>query len=158
MGSVAGVATVGVALSSALYDIVAAIRDAPKEMAEIAQGIQELSIVLGELRRVLKKARKLLRDRLLKAVSSAMERIQATHDKVDRVLDVEGGLARVFWAFRRSKATKLLATIESHKSTVQLMATTITLAIVQREHTRSARSPSRHSSTRLGHLTNRDPI
>ena len=135
-GSVAGVATVGVALSSALYDIIAAIRDAPKEMLQIAQGISDLSTVLRELQRVLKKARTLLRDRLLKAVSSIMCRIRDTHDKIDGLLDVDSGLARILWAFQRSKATKLLATIESQKSTIQLMATTVTLAIVQKENNR----------------------
>ena len=135
MGGVAGVATAGVAISSALYDLIASIRDAPIEMIEIARGVHDLSTVLRELRRVLKKAYKILRDRLLKAVKSVMDRIRDTQDEVDRLLDVEGGLSRIFWAFRKSRANKLMATIEGHKSTVQLMATTVTLALVQRQQT-----------------------
>lgn len=77
----------------------------------------------------------MLRNGLLRAITSVLTRIEDTHDKVDGLLGAEGGLSLVLWAFRKSKATKLLATIESHKSTVQLMATTITLALVQRQHT-----------------------
>jgi len=130
---VAGVAMAGVAISSALFDLVASVRDAPKEMLEMGQSIHDLATVLRELRRVLRRARKMLRSRLLRAVGSVLDRIRDTHDRVDRLLDVEAGLVRIFWAFRRARATKLLATLESHKSTVQLMATTITLALVQRQ-------------------------
>jgi hypothetical protein len=138
IGSVAGVAAAGAALSSGLYDLIACIKDAPNEIIETAQGIHDLSTVLRELRRILKKARKILKDRLLKAVTSIMERIRHTHNRVDQLLDIDGNLARVLWAFRRSKAAKLLATIESHKSTIQLITATITLAIVQREHKKYA--------------------
>ena len=48
----------------------------------------------------------------------------------------ESGIKRVLWTFRRSKATKLLATIECQKSTVQLMATVMTLAYAQRAETK----------------------
>lgn len=40
----------------------------------------------------------------------------------------------MLWAFRKSKATKLLAKIESHKSTVQLIATTMLLAVEERKY------------------------
>jgi len=135
ISGVAGVAAAGVALSSALYDLVASISNAPKEMVEIAQGIHDLSTVLRELRRGMRKSRKMLSGRLFRSVSSVMDRIRDIHDKVDQLLDAEGSLARLLWAFRKSKAMKLLAIIESHKSTVQLIAVTITLAVVQREHT-----------------------
>jgi hypothetical protein len=137
ISGVAGVATAGAALASALYDLIHNIRDAPREMVDIARGIRELASVLREMRRILKRGRDLFTDRLFKSIRSATHRIKEVHNEVDQLLDHNGGgLARVLWAFRRSKATQLLAKIESHKSTAQLIATMMLLALEERKHSK----------------------
>jgi hypothetical protein len=106
-------------------------------MIDIARGIRELSFVLKELRGVLKKGRKLFKDRLYRSVRSATRRIEDIHEEIDALLDHHGGgLSRVIWQFRKSKATNLLAKIETHKSTVQLIATTMLLAVMERKHSK----------------------
>lgn len=135
ISGVAGIATAGSALASTLFDIISSIRDAPREMIDIARGIRELSTILRELRGIFKQGRRLFKDRLFKAIRSATHRIEDVHDEIDDLLDHDGGnMARVLWAFRKSKATKLLAKIESHKSTVQLIATTMLLAVEERKY------------------------
>lgn len=135
ISGVAGITTAGSALASTLFDIISSIRDAPREMIDIARGIRELSTILRELRGILKQGRRLFKDRLFKAIRSATHRIADVHDEIDDLLDHDGGnMARVLWAFRKSKATKLLAKIESHKSTVQLIATTMLLAVEERKY------------------------
>jgi hypothetical protein len=138
ISGVAGVATAGSALASVLFNIIATIRDAPREMIDIAHSTRELSAVLRELRRVLRRGKGLFKDTLFRAIRSAISRIRGIHEDVYYLLDSSGeGLARVIWAFRKSKATKLLAQIESHKSTVHLMATTMLLAIEERKYAKS---------------------
>ncbi|KAJ9138951.1 hypothetical protein NKR23_g8267 [Pleurostoma richardsiae] len=137
ISGVAGVAMAGSTIASVLYDMISNIRDAPSQMIDIARGIRELSSVLKELRGVLKKGRKLFKDRLYRSVRSATRRIEDIHEEIDALLDHHGGgLSRVIWQFRKSKATNLLAKIETHKSTVQLIATTMLLAVMERKHSK----------------------
>lgn len=135
ISGVAGIAIAGSALASTLFDIISSIRDAPREMIDIARGIRGFSTILRELRGILKQGRRLFKDRLFKAIRSATHRIEDVHDEIDDLLDHDGGnMARVLWAFRKSKATKLLTKIDSHKSTVQLIATTMLLAVEERKY------------------------
>jgi len=137
ISGIAGVATAGSALANALYNIISSIRDAPREMVDVADSIRELSTVLRELRRATNQGKKLFKTRLFKAIHSATRRVREVHEDVLDLLDGgEGGLAKIVWAFRRSKAAKLLTRIEAHKSTVQLMATTMLLSLAARDPTR----------------------
>ncbi|KAK0713681.1 hypothetical protein B0T26DRAFT_677987 [Lasiosphaeria miniovina] len=147
LSGIAGVAAAGAALSSALFEIIESARDAPKDMATIARSIMDLSLVLSEMRRVLKRGRWLYRDRLLRGILSTMRRIDGVHDEIHGLIAGDRRMARVLWAFRRkSKTAALLTQIESLKSTLQLMATTLTLAIKQRQAQHSADDPDREDS------------
>ena len=136
ISGIAGVATAGAALASILYDIIHNIRDAPREMIDIARGVRELSSVLRELRRILKRGTELFKRGLFRSLRSAIHRIKDIHEEIDGLLAATGGrLARIKWVFRKGKATNLLAKIESHKSTVSLFSTTMLLAVEERKHT-----------------------
>ncbi|KFX93803.1 hypothetical protein O988_06617 [Pseudogymnoascus sp. VKM F-3808] len=105
---------------------------APKEMADIARGICDLTLVLRELRWVLREGQAIYRDRLLRAIQSAVRRIRKIHKDINGLIAGDDGpspVVRILWVFRKSKAAVLLARIESHKSTVQLMVTTMLLAV-----------------------------
>jgi len=135
ISGVAGIATAGSALANALYSVISGIRNAPREMVDIADSIRELSTILRELRHTARRGRRLFSDRLFRELHSAVRRIRQIHDDVFRLLDGgDGGVARVVWAFRKSKATKLLTTIASHKCSAQLIATTMVLALDTRDH------------------------
>ncbi|KAK3376114.1 hypothetical protein B0T24DRAFT_215637 [Lasiosphaeria ovina] len=147
LSGIAGVAAAGAALSSALFEIIESVRDAPKDMVTIARSIMDLSLVLSEMRQVLKRGRRLYRDRLLRGILSTMRRIDGVHDEIHDLIAGDRRMARVLWAFRRkSKTAALLTQIESLKSTLQLMATTLTLAIKQRQTQHSADDHDREDS------------
>jgi hypothetical protein len=132
MSGVAGVATAGSMLSGALFNLISTIKGAPREMADIARGICDLTLVLRELRSVLREGKAIYRDRLLRAIQSAVRRIRKIHKDINGLIAGDDGpspVVRILWVFRKSKAVVLLARIESHKSTVQLMVTTMLLAM-----------------------------
>ncbi|OBT64734.1 hypothetical protein VE03_05858 [Pseudogymnoascus sp. 23342-1-I1] len=111
ISGIAGVATAGSVLSGALFNLISTIHSAPREMTDIARGICDLSLVLH---------------RLLRAIKSAIRRIRHIHRDINGLIagdDGSNSVVRVLWVFRKSKAAALLARIESHKSTVQLMDT-----------------------------------
>ncbi|KAH8888070.1 hypothetical protein GQ53DRAFT_843805 [Thozetella sp. PMI_491] len=135
MASVAGVAQAGISLSSALFDLISALRSAPQDMAEMARGVSDLSLVLDHLTSVLGEGRQIYRRKLLGALESAIQRIDGVHDEIWKLVDAgTGNMARVRWVFRRSKTAKLLFKIEAHKSTLQIMTTTLLLAVEQRKY------------------------
>ncbi|RYP66303.1 hypothetical protein DL771_007885 [Monosporascus sp. 5C6A] len=134
MGSVAGVASAGASLSTALFDIIAAYRDAPRDIAEMARGVSDLSLVLDHLIDVIREGEKIYRRKLLWSVDSAIQRIDDVHEEIWHLVDAgNGSLARMRWVFRRSKTSQLLFKIEAHKSTLQIVTTTLLLAVEQRK-------------------------
>ncbi|KAK4183378.1 hypothetical protein QBC35DRAFT_467335, partial [Podospora australis] len=116
VASVAGISTAGAALSKAIYTILATIRDAPDEMADIASGITTLSLILDQLKSVMRKGNDLM----------------INHDGVS--------IARLKWLFRRPRIRDLSARIECHKSTLTLLVQTMMLAVEQRKYTSDGKS------------------
>jgi hypothetical protein len=133
IASIAGIATAGTALSKAIYELISSSRGAAREMADMARTIADLSIVLGELRRVLKSAAELCSRRYLRRIKSAMRRIAKIHDEIHDILDGIQGFASVKWRFKRSELQAKLALIEGHKTGINLMLNILLLAIATRE-------------------------
>lgn len=140
LSGIAGVSMAGVSLSKAIYDLISSVRSTPKEISDIARGISDLSIILSELRRVLKDGKDLYRRRLLRRVSSATRRIERVHEDIrDLIYGVGEGLSRLKWTFRRSKVNQLLYQIESHKNGINMILHIMTLAIQTRKISRLVR-------------------
>ncbi|KAK0622376.1 hypothetical protein B0T14DRAFT_148120 [Immersiella caudata] len=139
IGSVAGVATAGVSLVSVLFETVDTYRSAPKEIGTIARGIQDLGLVLDQLVQVLSDSRDMQTRRLRKSVVSTIQRIDNIHDEVWQLIDRgESSFGRVKWTlFLKGRMRDLVARIEAHKSTVQLVCTTLLLAMQQRRVAKS---------------------
>ncbi|EMR72767.1 hypothetical protein UCREL1_174 [Eutypa lata UCREL1] len=130
IAGIAGISQAGTSLSRAIYDVISSARGAPKEMHDIARGVSDLSIVLQELRRVLKEGREIYSRRLLRRVRSAGRRIGKIHTQIERLLDTgRGGIARLKWPFRKPKVTQLLYQIESCKSGINIILHIIVLAV-----------------------------
>ncbi|KAL0936379.1 uncharacterized protein CTRU02_208594 [Colletotrichum truncatum] len=129
IASVAGISQAGALLSKSIYDLISATRGAPKEITDIARGISELSVILSELRRVLRDGKSLFRRRLLRNIRSTIKRIGKIHHAVGKLIDVGNGAGRLKWAFRRSTTTQLLYQIEAHKSGINMVLHTMVLAI-----------------------------
>ncbi|KAK2001191.1 hypothetical protein LX36DRAFT_708741 [Colletotrichum falcatum] len=129
IASIAGISQAGASLSKTIYELVSSMRGAPKEIADIARGIHDLSLILSELRHVLRDGKALYRRKLLRHIRSASRRIHKIHKEIKRLIDVGSGFGRLKWALRRSASMQLLYQIEGHKNAINMVLQTISLAI-----------------------------
>jgi hypothetical protein len=132
LAGIAGVATAGIQVSKAMYDLISSIHGTPKEVSDIAREVSDLSSVLSELRRALREGRNLYRRKLLRRISSAIQRIGQIHAEIHDMISGVEGFASLRWLFRRSKTTQLLYQIESHKSAINMLLHIMTLAVQTR--------------------------
>jgi hypothetical protein len=132
LAGIAGVATAGVQVSKAIYDLISTIHGTPKEITDIARGVSNLSMILRELRIALKEGSKLYRRKLLRRVSSAIRRIEQIHAQIHDMVSGVTGFASLKWLFRRSKTMNLLYQIESHKNGINMILHIMTLAVQTR--------------------------
>ncbi|KAK0639817.1 hypothetical protein B0T16DRAFT_463454 [Cercophora newfieldiana] len=139
IGTVAGVATAGVSLVTVLFETLETYRNAPREIGTIARGIQDLTLVLDHLVQVLSEGSDLHTRRLRKSVLGTVERIEDVQDEVwDLIERGDSSFGRVKWTlFLNRKMRDLVDRIEAHKSTVQLVCTTLLLAMQQRRVAKS---------------------
>lgn len=133
ISGVAGISQAGASLSKLIYDIISGARNAPREAFDIARGVSDLSIILSELRRILKDGKDIYSRKLLRRVSSAMKRISRLHGLISAMLDVSNAAARLMWTFRRSKATSILYQIESHKTGINMILHIMVLAVQSKQ-------------------------
>ncbi|KAJ3530579.1 hypothetical protein NM208_g9264 [Fusarium decemcellulare] len=137
IASIAGIATAGTELSKAIYKFISSTRGASKEMGEIARSINDLSIILKELRQVLKNGAELCSRRLLRRIKSAMKRISRIHDDIRQLINGMQTFATLKWSLKRSEVQQKLARIESHKTGIQLMLHILLIAITTRKQSKS---------------------
>ncbi|KAI1114886.1 hypothetical protein F5Y14DRAFT_460976 [Nemania sp. NC0429] len=136
IGSIAGISTAGISLSRAIYDVISSVRNAPKEVSDIAKGLCDLSITLKELRRVLNGGRDVYRRKLIRRLASAIRRVGQVQGEIKSLLEGTSSLAKLKWIFRKSKVTELLYAIESHKTSISLILQTMILAVQLKEISR----------------------
>ncbi|KAI1125084.1 hypothetical protein F5Y10DRAFT_284511 [Nemania abortiva] len=129
IASITGIATAGISLSRALYDAISTLRNAPKEVSQIARGLYELSSTFRELQRVLKDGRDVYRRKLIRRVASAIKRVGRVQREIQDLLDGSGALAKLRWVFRKAKTMELLYAIESHKTAISVILQTMMLAV-----------------------------
>lgn len=127
IASIAGISQAGASLSREIYNLISSVRGAPKEISDIARGISDLSIILRELRNVLKEGRDVYSRKLLRRVGSSGRRIGKIHLQINQLLAIRNGIAQLKWFFRKSKVTQLLYQIESHKSGINIILHTMVL-------------------------------
>ncbi|KAI0108613.1 hypothetical protein GGR51DRAFT_514402 [Nemania sp. FL0031] len=142
IASITGIATAGISLSRALYDAISTLRNAPKEVSQIARGLYELSSTFRELQRVLKEGQDIYRRKLVRRVASAIKRVSRVQREIQGLLHDSGALTTLKWIFRKSKTMELLYTIESHKTGIGVILQTMILAVqlkqLSRENERSS--------------------
>ncbi len=139
IGSVAGVATAGVSLAAVIFETLDTYRNAPREISTIARGIQDVTLVLDQLVEVLSNGHDLHTKRLRTSVIAVVRRIDDVHEEVwDLIERGESGFGRIKWTLlRKGKLRDLVTRIEAHKSTIQLVCTTLLLAMQQRRVAKS---------------------
>ncbi|KAI0451939.1 hypothetical protein F5B21DRAFT_485137 [Xylaria acuta] len=129
IASIAGISTAGISLSRAIYDAISSVRNAPKDVSRIAKGLCDLSFTLRELRQVLRDGKDIYRRKLIRRVASAIKRVGRVQREIEGLLDATGSLAKLRWAFRKSKTMELLYAIESHKTGINMILQTMMLAV-----------------------------
>jgi len=142
--SVAGVAAVGVKLSKTLYEIITTIQAGKEEIREIAEHVSLLNLVLEGLQDVLDHEKLHLRPALEESAHTIVSRCESIFKSIEKHTgDGEGRMAsKVVWYFKRVRVKPLRASLESLKSTLNVLLHVIQLAKTIQE---AVKSPTQYT-------------
>ena len=132
--SVAGVAAAGVQLSKCLYDLYATVRATEKEIQDIANNVSLLSIVLEELDTVLCQDELHYKPQLRTAAQAIVLRCASIFLDIKKHTGADtGSKGRKFtekaaWFFRKERVKPLRISLESLKSTLNILLHVVQLA------------------------------
>ena len=126
LASIAGVATAGTQVASALFSLVKAVRNAPREMRDIANEMTDLTCVLGHLHDILLAGHSFSRPSYLGAIGAAINNVETTQQEIRGLIDDKSYRKRLMWG-KASRA--LLNEIGKHKITINLQVSILSLAI-----------------------------
>lgn len=130
-GLVASALTVGEAaaqLSLALFKVARAVKNAPNEIADIAEEMTGLSASLMVLADILDRHRLLCRQRLLDHADSILQRFGRIREDLDKLTRSGSKLRRLKWFFDGPKAKGLLKKVDGIKTSLNLLLNIIHLA------------------------------
>ena len=134
VSAVAGVATAGVQLSKSLYDLYSTVRTSRHEIQDVANNVSLLAMVLEELDEVLYDDEKEYRPQLREAAHSIALRCASIfkdirkHTGTERELKGQKFYEKVAWYFKRERVKPLRISLESLKSTLNILLHVIQLA------------------------------
>ena len=134
VSAVAGVATAGVQLSKSLYDLYSTVRTSRHEIQDVANNVSLLAMVLEELDEVLYDDEKEYRPQLREAAHSIALRCACIfkdirkHTGTERELKGQKFYEKVAWYFKRERVKPLRISLESMKSTLNILLHVIQLA------------------------------
>jgi len=128
LASVAGVATAGATVTGALYTLISTVRNAPKEMRQIAAEMSNLTSVLEHLRSILTEGKelKLTRPLFLRDVRHVIRNIRRTQEEIIDMINKRTILRRLKFVVN---AKRLSSDMEKHKVTLTLQVNVLHLAI-----------------------------
>lgn len=134
LSAVAGVAIAGVQLSHFLYDLYSKVRTSREEIRDVANNVSLLAMVLEELDGVLGDDEVHYRPQLREAAQSIALRCASIfkdiqkHTGTNRDLKGERIYERVAWYFKRERVKPLRSSLESLKSTLNILLHVLQLA------------------------------
>lgn len=134
LSAVAGVAIAGVQLSHFLYDLYSKVRAGREEIQDVANNVSLLAMVLEELDSVLCDDEVHYRPQLREAAQSIALRCASIfkdiqkHTGTDRDLKGEKIFEKVAWYFKRERVKPLRSSLESLKSTLNILLHVVQLA------------------------------
>ena len=132
--SVAGVASAGVHLSKCLYDIYSTVKSSAKEIQDIANNISLLSVVLEELDGVLCQDEMHYKPELQQAAQAIVLRCATIFSDIRKHTGTGKGqkgkkfTEKAAWFFKRERVKPLRVSLESLKSTLNILLHVIQLA------------------------------
>ena len=134
VSAVAGVATAGVQLSKYLYDLYSTVKTSRQEIEDVANNVSLLAIVLEELDGVLCDDVLNYRPQLREAAQSIALRCASIfkdirkHTGTDRALKGKKLYEKVAWYFKKERVKPLRCSLESLKSTLNILLHVVQLA------------------------------
>ena len=132
--SVLGVATAGIQLSRVLYDLYTTVRGSRKEIQDVADNVSLLSMVLEELDGVLCQDEIHYKPRLQEAAQAIVLRCAALFADIRKHTGADQGQKgkkfseKAAWYFKRERVKSLRVSLESLKSTLNILLHIVQLA------------------------------
>jgi hypothetical protein len=114
-------------LSLALFNITQTVKNAPKEIAEIAEEISTLSASLTVLGEVLQWQQSICKPELFVQIRTTLARFNSIEEQLQKLTE-KTRLERLKWFFKGPKSKGLLKKVESIKSALNLILNIIRLA------------------------------
>ena len=133
-GSVAGVAAAGVQLSKFLYDLYSTVQASSQEIQDVANNVSLLAMVLEELDGVLIQDEVHFRPELHRAAQLIVRRCASIFKDIKKHTGAKRHQKeirfseKVAWYFRRDRVKPLSASLESLKSTLNILLHVVQLA------------------------------
>ena len=134
LSAVAGVATAGVQLSKSLYDLYSTVKASRQEIEDVANNVSLLAMVLEELNGVLCDDELSVKPDLQKAAQSIALRCRTIfediykHTGADLNLKGKKSYEKLAWYFKRERVKPLRSSLESLKSTLNILLHVVQLA------------------------------
>lgn len=134
LSAVAGIATAGAQLSKALYDLYSTVRTSGQEIQDVAHNVSLLAMVLEELDDVLCDDGSNFRPQLLEAAKLIVLRCARVfedirkHTGADTNLKGKKPYEKLAWYFKRERVKPLRSSLESLKSTLNILLHVVQLA------------------------------
>ena len=127
--SIVGVCLAGAQLSSSLYKFVRKVVDAPKEIAEIASDLKDVSSVFRQLSATIEAHASLIEDELIETARKVLVRFQDLQRDIKEIISKTSRLRRPKWLFDRDRATGLVVRVKVLKDLIHIMISTAHFAI-----------------------------
>lgn len=134
LSAVAGVAIAGVQLSKSLYDLYSAVITSRREIQDVANNVSLLAMVLEELDGVLRDDELEYRPQLREAAQAIALRCASIftdigkHTETHREPRGQKLYEKVAWYFKRERVKPLRSSLESLKSTLNILLHIVQLA------------------------------
>ena len=144
IASVASVATLAAQLSKTLFEICHTVKDAEREVQDVANNISLLALVLEELDEVFRNDTGRIRLELRQAAVKITDRSQLMFEDIERHAGIKRGqvpqlrlVSKMAWYFRNDRVKALQLSLESLKSTLQVLLNLVVLARMMSESHRN---------------------
>lgn len=128
ISGVAGVATAGTALVSSLYTLVETVRNAPRQMKDVAKEMTSLTCVLEYLVEIISDGHQIATRQYLHGIRSMVKSIGNTQNEIMDMIDDRSIISRLRW--RKSKT--LLQDIRAHQSMVSMQVAILNLGMLKK--------------------------
>lgn len=128
IGSSIAIANSAATLSRALFDIVETIKNARKEIADIAQQLQLLSGTLHLLWDFIHSQQSLCRPVLFHNTNAILEQYIQVDKELRELIKTPKNLARLTWYIKKNKVKSLLKKVEAVKTSLTLALNVVQLA------------------------------